>query len=54
MKANESIDTLRDKHASLKQAIEDERQHPYPDDLRLFRLKREKLQIKDEIFHLRG
>ncbi len=54
MQASESIDTLRFKHASLEQAIEEERQHPHPDDLRLFRLKREKLQIKDEIFHLWG
>ena len=54
MQANESIDTLRDKHASLEQAIEEERQRPHPDDLQLYRLKREKLRIKDEIFHLWG
>ncbi len=53
MTADERIDSLRAKHASLEEAIEEETQRPHPDDLRLSELKREKLRIKDEIFHMR-
>ncbi len=50
MQADERIDSLRDKHASLERAIEEEHQRPLPDDIRLSELKREKLRIKDQIF----
>ncbi len=50
MQTNESTDSLRDKHASLERAINEESQRPYPDDIRLSELKREKLRIKDEMF----
>ncbi|MEE8506710.1 MAG: YdcH family protein [Kiloniellales bacterium] len=30
--------------------MEEENQRPYPDDVRLSQLKREKLRIKDQIF----
>ncbi len=50
MQADERIYSLRDKHASLERAIEEENQRPYPDDFRLSQLKREKLRIKDQIF----
>ncbi len=50
MQADERIYSLRDKHASLERAIEEESERPYPDDFRLSQLKREKLRIKDQIF----
>ena len=53
MQADERFDSLRDQHASLERAIEEEHQRPHPDDFRLSELKREKLRIKDEIFHHR-
>jgi hypothetical protein len=54
MQADERIDSLRDKHASLERAIEEENQRPHPDDFRLSQLKREKLRIKDQIFQHGG
>jgi hypothetical protein len=52
MSVDEHLETLRSKHGSLKQAIEDETQRPHPDDLHLTELKRQKLRIKDQIFQL--
>ncbi len=49
MQADERTYSLRDKHASLERAIEEENQRPYPDDARLSQLKREKLRIKDQM-----
>jgi hypothetical protein len=49
MIADERVDSLRMKHAKLKEAISEEFQRPHPDDLRVVELKREKLRIKDEI-----
>ena len=49
MQTDERLDSLRDKHASLERAIEEENQRPHPDDIRLSELKREKLRIKDEM-----
>ena len=54
MTADERIDSLRAKHATLEQEIEDEHHRPLPDDLRLSELKREKLRIKDQIAQLQG
>ena len=54
MQADERIYSLRDKHAYLERAIEEENQRPYPDDFRLSQLKREKLRIKDQIFQHGG
>ncbi|NIR74248.1 MAG: DUF465 domain-containing protein [Gemmatimonadetes bacterium] len=54
MSADERIDSLRAKHASLEKAIEEENQRPHPDDFRLSQLKREKLRVKDQIYHLAG
>jgi hypothetical protein len=51
MLTDERLDTLNDKHATLERAIEEENQRPYPDDVRLSELKREKLRIKDAIHH---
>ena len=49
MSLSERIESLRAKHASLKEMIESENQRPHPDDLEITKLKREKLRIKDEI-----
>ena len=54
MTVAEHVDALRAKHATLKQAVEQENQRPHPDDLHIAELKREKLRIKDEIAKLRG
>ncbi len=54
MQANERVPSLRDQHASLERAIEEENQRPHPDDFRLSELKREKLRIKDQIFQHGG
>ena len=52
MTVAEHVDALRAKHATLKQAVEQENQRPHPDDLHIAELKREKLRIKDEIARL--
>ncbi len=49
MSAQEHIEALRSKHLDLKHEIEEENQRPYPDELRISDLKRQKLRIKDEI-----
>ncbi len=54
MQTDERLDTLNDQHAILERAIDEESQRPYPDDTRLSELKREKLRIKDEMFHHGG
>ena len=50
MHTDERLDTLTDKHATLERAIEEENLRPYPNDVRISELKREKLRIKDEIY----
>ena len=40
---------LNSKHASLEQKIQEEMRRPMPDHLRISQLKKQKLQIKDEI-----
>ena len=52
MTVAEHVDALRAKHATLKQAVEEENLRPHPDDLRIAELKREKLRLKDEIAQL--
>lgn len=49
MSLQERIDALKAKHQSLERAIEEENSRPHPDDLEIVRLKKQKLQIKDEI-----
>jgi hypothetical protein len=51
MSLDDHLETLRQKHASLEAAIEEENQRPHPDEIKLHELKREKLRIKDEIHH---
>ncbi len=49
MEQQEPIDTLREKHASLQQLLDDETRRPLPDQAMVAQLKREKLKIKDRI-----
>jgi len=46
------IEALREKHASLERAIDEENARPLPNDDAISDLKRQKLRIKDEIFQL--
>jgi hypothetical protein len=46
------LDELSEKHRALKKRIENEMARPQADTLLISKLKREKLQIKDEIARL--
>jgi hypothetical protein len=46
------LDQLRAKHEALSQKIEEEQKRPGSDDLVIASMKREKLQLKDEITRL--
>ena len=46
------IEALKNKHATLEQAIHRETTRPHPDDDALCSLKNRKLMIKDEIVRL--
>ena len=48
------IRELGSRHQTLEAQIEDEMSRPYADDLKLKKLKREKLRLKEEIETLRG
>ena len=48
------VETLHQKHHSLKEAILQEEQRLYPDQFKINEMKREKLRIKDEISHYRS
>jgi hypothetical protein len=52
MSLDERIETLKIKHHDLEEAIQQESNRPRPDDLEIHRLKKQKLQIKDEIAQL--
>lgn len=41
------LDELRDQHKSLDSAIRELELAPFPDQLQIMRLKREKLKVKD-------
>ncbi len=43
------IEVLRDKHATLENALAEEANRPMPDSSVVAHLKREKLAIKDEL-----
>ncbi len=44
---------LEQKHRALEAELDEARAHPAVDDLRVAELKRQKLQLKDEIERLR-
>jgi hypothetical protein len=52
MSLQERIEALKAKHNALERAIEEENNRPHPDDMEIVRLKKQKLQIKDEIANL--
>ncbi len=49
MAVSAHLETLQSKHTHLEEKIQAELRSPLPDTLRLSRLKREKLQIKDTL-----
>src|SRR6185437_11508180 len=49
MSLQDRIQTLRAKHADLEADIRQETARPWPDDIHLIKLKRQKLRIKDMI-----
>ena len=52
MSVKDHIEALREKHATLERAIEEEVHRPLPNHDTISDLKRQKLRIKDEIFQL--
>jgi hypothetical protein len=52
MSLHDRIEALREKHASLDRAIDEENHRPLPNQETIHDLKRQKLRIKDEIFQL--
>ena len=49
MSLHDRIGALREKHASLERAIDEETRRPLPNQDAIHDLKRQKLRIKDEI-----
>ena len=52
MSQQDRIEALKEKHASLERAIDEEIHRPLPDQEAIHDLKRQKLRIKDEIVQL--
>jgi hypothetical protein len=52
MSVQDRIEALREKHASLERALDEEVHRPLPNQDAVHDLKRQKLRIKDEIFQL--
>ncbi len=52
MAMDDRLVSLKTKHAALDQAIDEESARPAPDDIAIHGLKKQKLQIKDEIANL--
>ena len=52
MSLHDRIEALREKHASLDRAIDEENHRPLPSQETIHDLKRQKLRIKDEIVQL--
>ena len=50
LQMEKELEELRDQHQSIDQKIKSLLEMPFQDQIRLMRLKREKLQIKDKIF----
>lgn len=49
MSLQDRIEALKAKHHALEAALQEENSRPRPDDAEITRLKKQKLQIKDEI-----
>jgi hypothetical protein len=52
MSVQDRIEALREKHALLERALDEENHRPLPNQDTVHDLKRQKLRIKDEIFQL--
>jgi len=52
MIAEPHLEALKEKHAALDHEIYEEEQRPHPDDVRLAKLKKQKLRLKDEMARL--
>ena len=52
MSSQDRIETLRERHAALERAIDEESKHPFPNQDAISDLKRQKLRIKDQIYAL--
>ncbi len=52
MSVQDRIEALKQQHASLERAIDEEIHRPLPNHDAITDLKRQKLRIKDEIFQL--
>jgi uncharacterized protein len=52
MSLEDRIEVLRQQHAMLERAIDEESSHPFPNQEAISDLKRQKLRIKDELFQL--
>ena len=52
MSLQDRIQTLRARHQTIEQAIDEEIHRPLPDEEAVHDLKRQKLKIKDEIVQL--
>jgi hypothetical protein len=46
------VEALKEKHALLERALDEETHRPLPDQAAIYDLKRQKLRIKDEIHEL--
>ena len=53
MSIQERVSSLQEKHASLELDLMDENRRPMPDIVTIKTIKREKLNIKDEIERIR-
>lgn len=52
MSIEDRLESLRTKHAVLEEELENESHRPYPDDVHIHELKRQKLRLKDEMHRL--
>jgi hypothetical protein len=52
MSSQDRIEALRERHAALERAIDEENKHPFPNRDAISDLKRQKLRIKDELAQL--
>ncbi|MBV9829424.1 MAG: YdcH family protein [Alphaproteobacteria bacterium] len=52
MSVQDRIEALRDQHATIDRALDEEVHRPLPNQDAITDLKRQKLRIKDEIFTL--
>lgn len=52
MTLNAHLETLKNKHSAMSEAVEAAQRAPSVDDLRVVSMKKEKLRLKEEITRL--